>query len=101
MKVHVKSADDAGTNGEGSVVGIKSIQAWDPSATNNTCIAKGAEGLQSVVASSPVLDYREDRTYCILGYREDNCIGRIIWKEYQAPFVRLLCESHSISIAWP
>jgi hypothetical protein len=87
------AADQSGSNGEGVVVGPKGINAWAPSASNNTCVPKGAEGIKSVAASSPALDFREDRTYCVLGFTSDDCIGEtVVGKEYKAPVVRLMRE---------
>lgn len=91
-----KTTDQKGPDGEGVAVGPKGVNAWAPSATNNTCVPKGAEGLGSVIASSPALDVREDRTYCVLGFTLDNCIGEtVVGKEYQAPVVRLMGEQHT------
>jgi hypothetical protein len=94
--VNVTAANQPGSNGEGVVVGPKGFNAWAPFASNNTCVPKGAEGLRSVIASPPSLDVREDRTYCVLGFMSDNCIGvTATAKEYQAPVVRLWGEQHT------
>jgi hypothetical protein len=91
----VTAADQLGSDGEGVVVGPRGINAWAPSASNNTCVPKVAEGIKSVVASSPALDFREDRAYCVLGFTSDDCIGdTIVGKEYKAPVVILMRESY-------
>ena len=93
--VNLTAADQSGSDGEGVVVGPKGINAWVPSASNNTCVPKGAEGIKSVAASSPALDFRDDRTYCVLGFTSEDCIGEtVVGKEYKAPVVRLMRESY-------
>jgi hypothetical protein len=93
--VNVTGANQSGSSGEGVVVGPKGINAWAPSASNNTCVPKGTEGIKSVAASSPALDFQEDRSYCVLGFTSDDCIGEtVVGKEYKAPVVRLMRESY-------